>query len=61
MPGQARGERVVAGEHADLDVAIECGLGEVGRGDKRRLLVGDDGLRVQHALGPVRDPSERGS
>ena len=53
VPDEARGEQLVAGEDADLDVAIECCFGEVRRGDEGRPLVDDDRLGVEDALGPV--------
>jgi hypothetical protein len=47
MSAEGSGEGLVANECADLDVALERGLGEVGRSDERPLLVGDDRFGVE--------------
>ena len=63
VPRKRRRERRVASEHADLDVAIKGGLGEIGGRDERGAVVGDDRLRVEdrtrrvvrHRPGVVKD------
>src|SRR5262249_28822666 len=45
----AEGQGPIANEQANLDVPIQGSLCQVRGGDKNRLVVGDDGLRMKHA------------
>ena len=53
MARHAGGERSVADHDAELDVAVEGGVGEVRRGREDRLAVRDHSRCVEHAGGTV--------
>jgi hypothetical protein len=61
MGRYALGESPVADEKPHLDIAIQGSLGEVDRGHKHCLVIGDHGLGMERTAGtPVRafeDPS----
>jgi len=48
VPGHAEGQRPIANQQADLDVAVERRLRQIGRSDEDRGLIGYHRLRVKH-------------
>ena len=50
----AAGQCPITQEKPHLDIPVESGLGEVGRGDEDRLVVGDSGLGMEDAGRAVR-------
>ena len=49
VAGHARGQRPIADQNAELDVAVEGGVGEVCRGHEDGLAVRDHRLGMEHA------------